>query len=203
MRETLKFIGTCISYMLPHKLLAVLKNMYRHIYSGYRLHHFKSCGNGTTTYPSLFTVGDKYISLGKNVTIGRRGCITAYKNGAIPPSIVIGDNVMIGDDVHITAINSVIIGNDVLFGKKVTITDNSHGNNTLEELSMHPSSRPVVSKGAVYIGNRVWVGDKVTILPNVCIGDGVVIGANSVVTKSLPSNVIVAGNPARVVKLIE
>lgn len=192
-----------MSYVLPHKLVAVLKKVYRHIYSGYRLNHFKCYGKGTITYPSLFTVGDKYISLGKNVTIGKRGCITAYKNGAIPPSIVIGDNVMIGDDVHITAINSVVIGDDVLFGKKVTITDNSHGNNTVEELSVHPSCRPVVSKGAVYIGNRVWVGDKVTILPNVSIGDGVVIGANSVVAKSFPSNVIVAGNPARIVKLIE
>ena len=60
--------------------------------------------------------------------------------------------------------------------------------------------RPVVSKGSVIIGNNVWIGDKATILPNVTIGDGAVIAANSVVTKDVPAYSVVAGNPAKVIK---
>ena len=57
-----------------------------------------------------------------------------------------------------------------------------------------------MSKGDVIIGKNVWIGDKVTILPNVKIGDGVVIGANSVVTKDIPPCSVVAGNPAKIIK---
>ena len=52
----------------------------------------------------------------------------------------------------------------------------------------------------VYIGNNCWIGGRVTILPGVKIGDGSIIGAGAVVTKDVPENSIVAGNPAVVVK---
>jgi acetyltransferase-like isoleucine patch superfamily enzyme len=65
---------------------------------------------------------------------------------------------------------------------------------------MIPTERKVISKGAVIIGENVWIGDKVTILPGVEIGNGVVIGANSVVTKDIPSYCVVGGNPAKVIK---
>lgn len=56
------------------------------------------------------------------------------------------------------------------------------------------------SKGDVVIGNAVWIGDSVVILPGVKVGNGAVIGAGSVVTKSIPSYAVAVGNPARVVK---
>lgn len=57
--------------------------------------------------------------------------------------------------------------------------------------------------GKIKIGNNVFVGSSVTILPGVSIGDNVVVGACSVVTKSIPSNVVVAGIPARPIKSID
>jgi maltose O-acetyltransferase len=57
------------------------------------------------------------------------------------------------------------------------------------------------SIGDVVIGNNVWIGGRVTILKGVTIGDNAVIGAASVVTKDVPKNAIVAGNPARVIKM--
>ncbi|MDE5683689.1 MAG: maltose O-acetyltransferase, partial [Muribaculaceae bacterium] len=53
---------------------------------------------------------------------------------------------------------------------------------------------------AVTIGNDVWIGGGVTIVPGVSIGDRVVIGAGSVVTKDIPSDCVAAGNPARIIK---
>ena len=68
---------------------------------------------------------------------------------------------------------------------------------------MSPIKRDIVSKGAVIIGKNVWVGDKVSIMPNVRIGDGAIIAANSVVTKDVPPYSIVGGNPAKVIKEIK
>ena len=53
------------------------------------------------------------------------------------------------------------------------------------------------------IGNNVWLGDKVTVLPGVKIGDNVIVGANSVVSKDIPDGVIAAGVPAKVIKKIK
>jgi acetyltransferase-like isoleucine patch superfamily enzyme len=104
---------------------------------------------------------------------------------------------------HITAVNRIVIGDNLLTGRFVLITDNSHGSFRKDELSIHPSSRPITSKGEVIIGNNVWLGDKVSILPGVHIGDGCIIGANSVVTHSIPPFSIAAGNPAKILNTIK
>ena len=84
----------------------------------------------------------------------------------------------------------------------VLISDNSHGEICAEEQSVPPLDRQLVSKGEVVIGNNVWIGDKVAILAGVRIGDGAIIGANSVVTKDVPANCVVGGIPAKEIKNI-
>ena len=54
----------------------------------------------------------------------------------------------------------------------------------------------------VIIGNNVWIGGNVNVLPGVTIGDNVVIGAGSVVTKDIPANCVAVGNPCRVIRKI-
>lgn len=116
------------------------------------------------------------------------------------PELTIGNGCVFGEYNHITAVNRIIIGENLLTGRFVLITDNSHGSFAKEELYIHPSSRQIFSKGEVIIGNNVWLGDKVSILPGVHIGDGCVIGANSVVTHDIPPYCMAAGIPAVVIR---
>lgn len=104
---------------------------------------------------------------------------------------------------HISACTGVKIGDGCLLGDNVFITDNFHGNSSAEVIDIMPIERPLYSKGCVSIGNNVWLGRNVCIMPNVTIGDGCVIGANTVVTHSVPAYSIVGGVPGRVIKKIK
>ena len=164
---------------------------------------FKESGEHLSIGNNFVLRGGQYISLGNNVGIGNRGILTAwdsYMNDSFSPEIIIGNNVSIGEDCHITAINKIIIGNNVLIGKKVTITDNSHGKAQADLLYLPPIERPLFSKGPVIINDGVWIGDKVTILAGVTIGNNAIIGANAVVTKDVSANCVVGGNPAKILK---
>lgn len=154
------------------------------------------------------------ITIGKNTSFGEHSFLTAWdsfkceKEGKdfvqhFTPSIVIGNDCHLGYSNHITAINNITIGNNLLTGKWVTITDNSHGKTSLEDLSLPPAKRPLYSKGPVIIGDNVWIGDKATILPNVTIGNGAIIAANAVVTKDVPAYSVAAGNPAKIIKRLK
>lgn len=178
------------------------------IYTSFASINFKVFGMRSIIkpFPDLI-IGRGYIEVGNNVVIGKRMQMTAWDkhNGThFNPSIVIGNNCQFGSYNHITAINRIDIGNGVLTGKFVTITDNSHGKPGDEsDCELSPIVRTVYSKGPVVIGDNVWIGDKATILPNVRIGEGCIIGANSVVTKDIPPYCIVGGNPARIIKTIK
>lgn len=168
-------------------------------------HRFASFGAGSRIYPSPdMLVGEKYVSLGKDVTVGKHVQLTAWDrflDQRFTPSIVIGDGCSIGDGAHITAVNRIELGKNVLTGKYVLITDNSHGGADQSMLSVAPNRRPVVSKGPVIIGDNVWIGEKASILPGVRIGDGAIIGAGAVVTKDVPAGHMAVGVPARVISL--
>ena len=126
------------------------------------------------------------------------------KNNSNEKKLFIGANCKIGDNVHIVANKKVIIGNDCLLASKIFISDTSHGSylgNTYDSNpNIKPDERMLYSK-EINIGNNVWIGENVCVLLGVTIGDGCIIGANSVVNKSIPKNCIAVGVPARVVKI--
>lgn len=93
-------------------------------------------------------------------------------------------------------VGRITIGDNVLFGPNVSLYTAGH--------PIHPESR---KSGYEYgipikIGDNVWIGGSCVILPGVTIGNNVVIGAGSVVTKDIPDNVCAAGNPCRVIREI-
>ena len=109
-------------------------------------------------------------------------------------NIVLGDNVFFNFNCVILDVTKVTIGNRCLFGPAVQIYTATH---PLD----HAQRATALEFGkSVTIGNDVWVGGNVTICPGVTIGDRTVIGAGSVVTKNIPSNVFAAGNPCKVIR---
>lgn len=202
----LKLVCCFLTFIYPYSIANKLKSIRNNNYTYWITTKFKYFGNlSVLAYPSTTILGEEYISIGRNVRFGARAILTAwdkYECDSFTPQIIIGDNVNIGEDCHITAINKIEIGNDVLMGKKITISDNSHGETDFDSLLIPPIKRRLFSKGPVVIENGVWIGDKATILAGVRIGRNSIIGANTLVTKNVPENCIVGGVPAKIIKKI-
>lgn len=104
--------------------------------------------------------------------------------------IRIGNRVFINCGVVLFSVHAITIEDDVAIANEAYLTDtNSHG---VE--GRGPADGPIV------IGRGSWIGARAIILPNVTIGQRVVVAAGSVVTRDVPDDVLVAGNPARVVR---
>jgi acetyltransferase-like isoleucine patch superfamily enzyme len=143
---------------------------------------------------------EQYISIGEDTLIGPGVALSA---GMVPgqecitnPVVSIGDRCLIGKGSGIVGHFSITIGNDVWTGHHVYITDQNHG---YEDVSV-PISKQSQPERAVIIGDGSWLGHGSIILPGVTIGEHVVIGANSVVTKNIPSFSVAVGSPARVIR---
>ncbi len=111
-------------------------------------------------------------------------------------NIEVGDNFYANYNVTILDIAKVTIGDNVMLAPNVSIYT-----------AGHPIHKDMRNTGYEYgieitIGNDVWIGGNTVIVPGVKIGNGVVIGAGSVVTKDIPDNVIAAGNPCKVIREI-
>ncbi len=143
---------------------------------------------------------EQYISIGDNTLIGPGVALSA---GMVPgqecitkPVVTIGDRCLIGKGSGIVGHFSITIGNDVWTGHHVYITDQNHG---YEDVT-RPISEQSQPERAVSIGNGSWLGHGSIVLPGVTIGEHVVVGANSVVTKDIPSFSVAVGSPARVIR---
>lgn len=146
----------------------------------------------------------KNIDYGFNLTTGIGCRLECFPKSPTNDKLLkFGNNVQINDYVHISASELVEIGDNVLMASKIYISDCSHGSysGNIDDSSPNslPASRPLTVK-PVKIEDNVWLGEFVSVLPGVTIGKGTIVGANSVVSKSLPANVIAVGSPAIAIK---
>ncbi len=132
------------------------------------------------------------IQLADGVALDRGVVLLISGESRGAAKIVIGRAVYINRSTIIDASERIEIGANAMIGPSCYITDHDHVVGSADDLMSKPTR----------IGERCWIGAHVTILKGVSIGDDTVVGAGSVVTKSLPARVIAVGNPARVIREI-
>ena len=143
---------------------------------------------------------------GPNIRIG--SCFTAigepmhrveigvWGRSAGRGKIEIGDCVLMSPGSRLSASDEIVIGNGVMMANGAYITD-SDWHTIYDRTERDERVTPV------HIGDNVWLGDHATVLKGVTIGENSVVAARAVVTRDVPANVVVAGNPAKVVKELD
>jgi acetyltransferase-like isoleucine patch superfamily enzyme len=132
----------------------------------------------------------KGLSIGSGVYLGR-GCILEVPAGA---TLSIGRGTRLMHYALLGAAERIEIGEQVLIGERVSVRDQDHGIADASPIMAQPaSSSPVV------VGDGAWIGAAAVILRGSALGEGCVVGANSVVKGSVPASAIVVGAPARVI----
>ena len=113
-----------------------------------------------------------YTDCGKNITVGKHVFINMGCKFQDQGGITIGDGTLIGHNVVLATLNH----------------------------DFNPAKRSDIIPKPIRIGKQVWIGSNATVLPGVTIGDGAIVAAGAVVAKDVPSNTIVGGVPAKVIK---
>lgn len=158
---------------------------------------FARLGKESFVYNPFVISGSESIAIGDHVTILDNARISVYEQKERGLVVQIDDGCYIGYYFSLLAKAKVHIEKNVLIASHVLISSENHGMNP--ECNEYYMDQPLVGK-EVKVGEGTWIGEKVCILPGVQIGKKCVIGAGSVVTKSIPDYCIAAGNPARVIK---
>lgn len=156
----------------------------------------------------LRTDGLCFVCRGVKLQIGRHATVTlgrwswlghGCKVRAHEGEVSIGAKTVLGQECTISAYQRVSIGRECIVADRVMIIDFDHGVVEVER----PIRLQGIYKRDVRIGHNVWIGYGACLLRGVSVGDNAVIGTSSVVTSEVPANAVVAGIPARVIRMRE
>jgi acetyltransferase-like isoleucine patch superfamily enzyme len=140
------------------------------------------------------------LEIGRNATlrIGRWAWIGhASKIRVHEGEVSIGAKTVIGQECTISAFQHVSIGRECIIADRVMLIDFDHGVTEVDR----PIRVQGIYKRDVRVGHNVWIGYGACILRGVSVGDNSIIGTSSVVTKQVPANAVIAGSPARVIRM--
>lgn len=144
----------------------------------------------------------KYSFLDKRIILSRMAFVhhgaTFIVGDNHNARIIVSDNAYIGRFANVHTDSSIVIGRNSVLSDYVYLSTLSHG--------LDPCMGPIMQqrnfdKGQIKLGENVFLGFGVQVMPNVILGDWCIVGAGSVVTKSFPSYCMIAGNPARKIKI--
>jgi len=138
------------------------------------------------------------ITIGDNVNIGRRARLETQRTERGQAQLSIGSGTHIGNDFHAGAALRVLIGRNCRIASGATVLDHDH--DLSNPFDAHLTSEGVVAAPTV-IEDCVFLGQRVVVLKGVRIGNGCVVGANSVVVHDLPPLTMAVGIPARPVRM--
>ncbi len=151
-------------------------------------------GKGTRI-PRLHMTWPHQVRLGRDCTL-QPDIFFNFSHYWMPgPSMIFGDRVFIGRGCEFNIREKIIVGDDCLIASGCTFVDSNHGRDAEKSMNGQP-----LDCTPIMLGRNVWLGAQCVILKGVQIGDGAVIGAGSVVTKSVPAGETWAGVPARRVR---
>ncbi len=151
---------------------------------GVRYLHVNGEGISVGNFATFISALDSHIHL------------TTWNADTYEGKIEIGDFCLFSPGVRISAATSIKIGNSCMFANSAYISDSDwHG--------IYDRALPVGKSEEVVLEDNVWIGDGAIVSKGVTIGKNSIVGARSVVIKDVPENVIVAGNPAQVVKELD
>ncbi len=147
-------------------------------------------------YSYINCLSSNGVTVGDNVTIREFSWLQLTSKLSNPgDSISIGSNTYIGPRCNLGAAAPLKIGARCQIGAGVSFIAENHKFDSGSEIFNQGVTRIGIS-----IGNDCWIGNNAIILDGVSVGTGVVIGAGSIVTKNIPDNVVIIGNPARIIK---
>ena len=111
-------------------------------------------------------------------------------------NVHVGKNVVFNFNTTLVDDGEIFIGDDCMIGPGCNLATSVH------PISPRLRRHKLQYNKPIHIGNNVWLGASVTVLPGITVGDNAIIGAGIVVTKDVPANAIVAGNPAHLIRMI-
>ncbi len=188
---------------MRHIIVRAVNAVYRGLFA-------KSRGQWRVAHSSSVYAWRVKLKKGCAVTIGERSSVSATicfdREDA---TVEIGQGTFLGNSLLVSA-GRISIGDGVLISWGVTIVDhNSHSlkwvdrQKDLDNWRLGRKDWQQIVVSPVVIEDRVWIGFNAIVLKGVTIGEGAIVGAGSVVTRDVPPNTIVAGNPARVIRELQ
>ena len=185
----------CLPIIIFFKFLNPAKPVWGRIYYTSRLKADLSSADFSTQCDGLVYVGGtKNIHIGKRCRFGKLAELETVGNG----QIYLGDDIRLNRGCTITSYSKISIGDHTIVGEFVSIRDANHG--MKRDVPMRYQKHTSLP---IKIGRDVWIARGSCILPGVTIGDGSVIGANSVVNKEVPPYSIAAGAPIKIIRARE
>jgi acetyltransferase-like isoleucine patch superfamily enzyme len=187
-----------IRFMRRHRMLTpryvlLLANLIRHRFLSPYGRRLRTDGLTFIAPKVVIEIGRRgRVELGRWSWLGHGTKIRAHEG-----TVSIGAKTVLGQECTVSAYHHVSIGRECVIADRVMLIDFDHGASEVER----PVRLQGIYKRDVRVGHNVWIGYGACILRGVTVGDNAIVGTNAVVTRDVPANAVVAGVPARVVRM--